>query len=98
MAPTSHDKSKKITNFGAPGWIFSVFYGFWEESKKRDFSMSLWVVKKSIKIEPWGAQGPPRGLRRFARGAVPAARGPTHASRALVMDYKAMQKETKDMI
>ena len=50
-------KSLKIGRYGAPGWIFCVFDGFWVESKNQCFLMSLWGVKKSIKIGPWSARG-----------------------------------------
>ena len=78
MLPTCHAKSKKIVNFGAPACIFYIFYSFWEESKKHDFSMSLWVV-------PWGAQGHPLtdlsvhpgfpGFPRVPTGSQPGPNG-----------------------
>ena len=52
MLPKCHPKSKKIVFFVGPGCICNVFYGFWEESKNHEFSMSLWVVPLRAQVHP----------------------------------------------
>jgi hypothetical protein len=78
MRPKMQQKWSKIDAWGHQGRLIHHFYGFWAVSKNRSFLMSSWGVKKSTKIEPWGAKGSKRCLRVFAKCTTAAAGGPCH--------------------
>ena len=69
------------TDLGNPrvDW-FCHFGRFWRIRKIIVFSMSLWIVEKSIKIEPWGVQGAKTAFRvgssRAFLGSVAPGRRP----------------------
>ena len=71
--------------------LFDDFACFFTDRKNVEFSMQIWTVKKSRKIDPWT----PKGLKACsgpARGCPFSAQAPQGGPRARIISSKKPEK------
>ena len=80
----------------APGLIDSaILVDFCGLEKSFFFFMWFWVVKKTIKIEPWGAKGFKTSLRVIAEGVTLVTE--SHGGSSLALRKRRIENKDKEI-